>query len=414
MKKFSFVVCFWICIMMLSFPSNWSLKALAMETVPADNHSATESNPTDFTASAEINPSPETPPSDSPNRGQINQGRSLSDNQVLTGNSRQQSAPHPIDTEISPKPVAIDTPRIVLNSLPEVTTPEEPDTLGNIIRWWSENPLPMKLWYLFLAIGIIFFIFRLTAFRKPLLFVSLVIFGFYLGNTVNPISSIFSLPVETGIKFFDALVLVAIPIVLSLLTGRFFCGWVCPIGAVQEFIHPESLKLQLPLILDRILGYLRYLMLLGGLLLSWSAMSNVWKGYDPFQSLFTFEWSITAISLLCIILIGSICIERFFCRYLCPLGGVLAVASRFSLLKMRPDSGACIACGKCSQPGVCAMRMVSAVNPYTDIPMFDSSECIFCNQCADICRYGAIKLSLPIRNRVKSPKIGNPDQKVST
>lgn len=404
-------------MLILSFPTNGSLRTLAMETAPADNQSAVEIDPTDFTGSAEINPFSETP-SDSANRGQINQGRSLSEpyinNQVLTDNSRQQSAPKSIETELSPNLTATDTPGIVLNSLPEVTTPEDLDTLGKIIRWWSENALPMKLWYLFLSVAIIFFIFRQTAFRKPLLFVSLVIFGFYLGNTVNPINSIFSLPVETGIKFFDSLVLVAIPIILSLLMGRFFCGWVCPIGAMQEFIHPENLKLQLPLTLDRIFGYLRYLMLLGGLLLSWSAMSNVWKSYDPFQTFFTFKWSVIAISLLGIILVGSICIERFFCRYLCPLGAVLTIPSRLSLLKMRPDSGACIACGKCSQPGVCSMRMVSAVNPYTDIPKIDSSECIICHRCAAICRYAAIKLSFPIRNRVQSSQIENPDQNVST
>lgn len=401
--------------MMLYSPSNGSLQVLAMETV--DNLSVAEINPIDFTGGAEINPSSETP-SDSINRGQINQSRSLSepylDNQVLTGNSRQQSTPQSTETELSQNLTATDTPGIVLNSLPEVTPPEDLDTLGKIIRWWSENPLPMKLWYLFLSIAIIFFLFRQTAFRKPLLFVSLVIFGFYLGNTVNPINSIFFLPVETGIKFFDSLVLVMIPIALSLLIGRFFCGWVCPIGAVQEFIHPENFKFQLPLTVDRILGYLRYLMLLGGLLLSWSAMSNVWNGYDPFQSLFTFNWSVTVTSLLCIILIGSICIERFFCRYLCPLGAVLTLVSRLSLLKMRPDSDACIACGKCSQPGVCSMRMVSAVNPYTDIPMIDASECIICHRCADICRYAAIKLSLSIQDKVKSPKIEDPGQNVST
>lgn len=301
MKKIVFLICICICIIMLYSPANGSIRTLALETALDDNQSAAEINPTDLTGVAETNLSSETP-SDSADNDQINQGRTLSepniDNHALSENSRRQSAPKPKETELSSINATTDTTTgIVLNSLPEVTTPKDPDTLGKIIQWWSENPLNMKLWYLFLIVCTIIFLFRQTSFRKPLLFVSLIIFGFYLGNTVNPINSIFSLPVETGMKFVDSLVLVGIPIILSLLMGRFFCGWACSIGAVQEFIHPENFKLQFPLLLDRILAYLRYLILFGGLLLSWSAMSNLWKGYDPFQSLFTFKWSLTATSL---------------------------------------------------------------------------------------------------------------------
>ena len=281
----------------------------------------------------------------------------------------------------------------VLNQLPEETTPEELDTLGKIINWWTENPVGMKLWYLFLIISMIMFFSGLTSFRKSLLFVSIVIFGFYLGNTVNPINSIFSIPVEKGAKLINSLILVVIPIILSLFFGRFFCGWVCPVGAVQELIHPEKFKFRMSSILDRIFSYFRYILLLVGILFTWLEISNIWDIYDPFQCLFNFKWPLTATILLSIILTGSIFIERFFCRYLCPLGGILALTSKFSLVKMRPDSDACIACGKCSQPKACPMDMISADNPYIEVPTIEASECILCNQCVDICHYSAIKLS---------------------
>lgn len=302
---------------------------------------------------------------------------------------------------------------IILNTLPEIPQTTEPDTIAKILAWWSANPFEMKLWYLFLTLSILIFLFRKISFRKPFLFMGLIIFGFYLGNTVNPINSIFSIPVQTGVKLIDSLVLVGIPIVLSLFIGRFFCGWACPIGAIQEFIHPENLNLRLPPLLDRIFSYFRFILLIGGILFSWLTMSNIWNSYDPFQSFFSFKWTLIPAAILFIILIGSVLIERFFCRYLCPLGGLLAVTSRFSLFKMRPDSDVCIACGKCSQPGACSMNMIASDNPYTDLPQMEASECILCHRCANICRYSAVKLSFSFKKKDKPVKAEHSSQNFS-
>ncbi len=302
---------------------------------------------------------------------------------------------------------------IILNSMPEIPETKELDTLGKIINWWLANPFEMKLWYLFLALSMIFFLFKQTSFRKPLLLASLVIFGFYLGNTVNPINSIFSIPVQTGVQLADTIILVALPIILSLIVGRIFCGWACPIGAIQEFIHPENFNLRLPSLVNQVLNYFRFIILIGGIFVSWASISNIWDYYDPFRVFFTFKGSLTTIILLFIILTGSIFIERFFCHYLCPLGAILAVTSRFSFFKMRPDSDTCIACGKCSRPGACSMNIISAVNPYTDLPIIEASECILCHCCADNCRYSAFKVSFSNKKRGKSNKTKNPSQRLS-
>lgn len=406
MKKIGIVICFGMVILF----SQVNEVALGMEAASVNNQSAAEVNPI-LSPSVEQRNSSSQALDDIDNPEQSNaRGIAFEPNNEpssLPETPRQQSTLKPKETGLSPIDATTDTTieGLVLNSLPEISTPKDPDTLGMIIQWWSSNPLKMRLWYLFLTISVIMFLCGQTSFRKPFLFVSLVIFGFYFGNTVNPINSIFALSIETNTKFINSLVLVMIPIMLSLFIGRFFCGWACPIGAVQEFIHPENLKLRLPSLLDRICSYFRFLLLIGGILLSWSAMSNIWNSYDPFQSLFTYKWSLSTISLSSIVLIGSIFIERFFCRYLCPLGAVLTITSRFSLIKMSPDSDACIVCGKCSQPGICSMNMISSVNPYTDIPTIESSECIVCHRCADICRYSAIRLSFSKKLKTKSHKI---------
>lgn len=384
MKKILSIICFTICIALLLAPVNISLAVeMAPSQTPSDQENISVSRDT---ANVELFASAQ-PSSGSPDRP--NPGRNLSE-QIRNNPNRPAQIELDFSSNENPD---ISAENNGLNPLPEKTTPEEPDTLAKIINWWAENPFGMKLWYLFLIISIIAFVFELTSFRRPLLFASIIILGFYLGNTVNPINSIFSIPVATGAEFINSLILVVIPIILSLFIGRFFCGWVCPVGAVQELIHPVNIKLPLPFLLDRIFSYFRFLLLIVGVIFSWLEISNIWNVYDPFQSFFNFKWPLIATILLSVVLAGSILIERFFCRYLCPLGGILALTSKFSLVKMRPDSDACIACGKCSQPKACPMDMISANNPYTDLPTIEASECLFCHQCADICRYSAIKLS---------------------
>jgi len=143
-------------------------------------------------------------------------------------------------------------------------------------------------------------------------------------------------------------------------------------------------------------------------------ISNVWNSYDPFRSFFTFKCSLTSAILLFAVLAASICVERFFCRYLCPLGAILTVTSRISLFKMQPDPDVCIACGKCSQPGACSMNTISLVNPYTDLTMIEAKECILCRRCANICRYSALKLSFSYKKKDKSIKTKRSDQNLST
>jgi polyferredoxin len=149
-------------------------------------------------------------------------------------------------------------------------------------------------------------------------------------------------------------------------------------------------------------------LLIGGIVFSWSALANIWNNNDPFHGLFTFKRSALSAILLVLVLTASMFIERFYCRYLCPLGAVLAITSRFSLFKLKPESELCIACGKCSQPKACPMQVIVTTNPYTDLPHIKPADCIVCYRCVDICRYSALKLSI---NKKKKPsKDRHPEQ----
>ncbi|MFO1113725.1 MAG: 4Fe-4S binding protein [Rhodospirillales bacterium] len=174
-------------------------------------------------------------------------------------------------------------------------------------------------------------------------------------------------------------------VALSLLFwGRgVFCGWLCPFGALQELISEAARRLRirqlrLPFILHERLWPLKYLIFLGLFAVSLNSMNIAFVGaeVEPFK---------TAISLKFVrawpfvvyaggLLVASLFIERFFCRYLCPLGAALAIPARirtFEWLKRHPQCGR-----ECS---ICEHRCpVQAIHPSGAI---NPNECIYCLKC---------------------------------
>lgn len=91
-----------------------------------------------------------------------------------------------------------------------------------------------------------------------------------------------------------------------------------------------------------------------------------------------------------IIIILSLFIDRFFCRYLCPLGGVFSLISRLRLFKIKKDNK-CIGCNKCNKCNkVCPMN-IDVNNKANNI--LDSSECINCFKCLNSCPMKALHTS---------------------
>ncbi|MDD4160468.1 MAG: 4Fe-4S binding protein [Synergistaceae bacterium] len=176
-------------------------------------------------------------------------------------------------------------------------------------------------------------------------------------------------------------------VLATLLTGRVFCGWICPLGAVNEFVSAGSRKLgikniQLPYLIDKYLRYLKYAILLLVLYTTWKFGTLTFRDYDPWAAWMHLSagWSEfgygTAVLFTTLFL--GLFIQRFWCRYLCPLGAALALISKFSLVKVYRDKSPCINCGKCSM--VCPVGLT----PDKDIVQRDG-ECIACGKCYSAC-----------------------------
>lgn len=183
---------------------------------------------------------------------------------------------------------------------------------------------------------------------------------------------------------------------LTLLLGRFFCGWMCAFGTLGDLLYLFSNKVlkisyRVDEKTDHLLKYVKYAVLLFILIAAWSLQAidlSYYSPWDAFGNLLSFtrlpdfSYVITNFTigflLLLFIIAGSLFIERFFCRYLCPLGAVFAIISHLRFIKIRKpgkDCGSCKACTKSCSMGI----------PLYQVNQVSSGECIQCMNCVSIC-----------------------------
>lgn len=255
-----------------------------------------------------------------------------------------------------------------------------------LTSWWPDYAEPFLIWLFIFALGLILHLRKAYSLRVPLLVVSLILTGFYLGGCPCPVGAWYYLLSANKDIFGLVLLLLLIPVVLTIFRGRIFCGWMCPIGAIQELLKAESINRELAPATDKMLRKLKYLLLIVFSLATLWAGINYWSHFEPFKSLFNFSGTTISIILLVIVLAWSIVLGRPFCRYFCPLGAILALTSRFSLTKIIPDSSKCVHCGICVKSHCCPTSAIKMNFQDKDsLPVIDTAECIRCGKCINIC-----------------------------
>lgn len=180
----------------------------------------------------------------------------------------------------------------------------------------------------------------------------------------------------------------------TILFGRFFCGYACAFGTLGDIIFMISSGIQkkikkklpkLPTTLQHILKNVKYIVLAGILFACILGVYDRFRGTSPWD-VFSMLTSLrlpnkeylVGIVVLLLIMLGMAWEERFFCKFLCPMGGI------FSLLPILPGSlyrrnrENCI-------PGCSACERQCPVHLKIDGDTVDSGECIQCNQCLENC-----------------------------
>ena len=206
----------------------------------------------------------------------------------------------------------------------------------------------------------------------------------------------------------------------GIILGRTVCGWLCPVGLIQELLHriptPKIRKNRV----TRGLSWMKYLVLAyfavaiplthirDGIAVpgfcKYICPAGTIEGAIPFLtenagkgllgalgSLFTWK-CVIAVALVTL----AVFIYRVFCRFVCPLGAIYSLFSRFALLGVRVDAARCTDCGQC----VAKCKM--------DIRHVGDRECIQCGECMEVCPTKAIswkngKISLK-ENEIAAPQ----------
>ncbi len=182
-------------------------------------------------------------------------------------------------------------------------------------------------------------------------------------------------------------------ILMSVLLKKSFCSWFCPIGTLSENIGEFGKKLfgrnfGVWRWLDYPLRSLKYLMLAFLVYVVFFQMdvpslrafldSPYNKVADVKMLLFFTDISRFSLAVIGLLILFSLIIRNFWCRYLCPYGALLGFLGVFSPFRITRNADSCIDCAKCSK--VCPNRI--AVDK---VKVVMSDECTSCMACVDAC-----------------------------
>ncbi|MBU2567885.1 MAG: FMN-binding protein [Elusimicrobia bacterium] len=261
--------------------------------------------------------------------------------------------------------------------------------------------------------------------RNAVIISGIIIPGFYLNipfsiiNVLNVMTQRF-----TGFSFetMHYWVFWAVIFITLLLLGRFYCGWLCPFGFLEEILNLRDTAGHSGA--GKNMVDIKYLLLWIAMVVSLVHNNPNLANYEPFSVVFGFVGGPPVILIALAALVMSVFFSRYFCRYFCPVGALLGICSRVSLWKLKV-TGSCTRCEKCVK--ICPVGAVGGIEkapPETKTqpakqqviahvvaeqstdPSVKSAEqsagtsskiyiktieCIQCNKCINACPAGAIR-----------------------
>ncbi len=213
-----------------------------------------------------------------------------------------------------------------------------------------------------------------------------------IGNLwfVSPLEGLESILVSKTI-YLPLLIGMLIPVLVAFFLGRVFCGWVCPINFLCEledrFLRLLGFKRRKDLILlpkktlwFTLVGDITLAMILGAPLFVFLSPPGL-VGREIMMMVFFHTLALEGVIIIGV-LVFNLFTRRFFCRYFCPLGGLLAFLGqkrKFRVVRLADE---------CKECGLCERACPLGLSP--EKGESESPYCWNCGECIDSCRFGAL------------------------
>lgn len=262
------------------------------------------------------------------------------------------------------------------------------------IQLYSQLFLSLK-YFLYLVVTISAII--LLAMRKVshllrifTLFILFVIFGILIGIHPSPLCALTKSITIYHLRSFlppPMIIMAAAMILFTILGNKIFCGWICPLGCLQEVIFKVSVfikKFKFPF---TITNSIRFSLFVIFLIVVFSFRINIYNFFNPFE---LFHWQPYAYDLfvISVVILSSLFYYRPFCQFLCPAGLITWPFEHLSFFKIHKNNNRCTSCNKCIKESPCT-AINSIMQDHKIIP-----DCYACGKCIESCPEDALSFSL--------------------
>jgi len=248
---------------------------------------------------------------------------------------------------------------------------------------------------IFLIIAFISLMIKYPWFRKTrgfFLLAGLLYLGFYRGACPCMISSFQNSVLGLlGVSIrLESLLWFLLLIPGAYLFGKIWCGWLCHLGALQEFIFlSPKIKILTTNKAQKILKVIQISVFVLWITQLIITKTNIFCEYDPFKVAFNLiSATATGYLLLVLLLISSVLIYRPFCRSICPVGLILGLTTYLPGARKLDKNSACINCKSCDKE--CKQRAMIHENKVTTLR---TEDCIMCGECISECKIKALNVT---------------------
>lgn len=281
-----------------------------------------------------------------------------------------------------------------LDSFSENTTNEKPTPIE------SSNKLLYQIIILLLlsaAIGLTIKYKFVRNLRGIVMLSSVVYLGFIVGACPCMIMSFQNLVLffsGSAVPFVSMLWFIGL-VVVSYFFGKTWCGWLCHLGGMQDFLfRTNSRKWLASEKSQKIISYVQIGLLVALIVQLIITRSIVWIKYDPFKVAFNFISSnSTGYVLVILLLVSSVLVYRPFCRLACPVGLILGWVTKIPGARKLSISSSCVNCKSCVKS--CKQQSVAVIQNKVIVK---TQDCILCGDCIESCK----KNSIGVKNRALS------------